>query len=56
VRIHEAGHSGVGVYRAIPRWVLGRHDAYIVTYDSDGRVADYDLIESGYGPTRWTHR
>jgi len=55
VRTHDEGHSEVGVYRAIPRWLLGRHDTYIVTYDHDGRVAHYDLFESGFGGSSWIH-
>jgi len=39
VRTHDEGHSGVGVYRAFPRWLLGRNDTYIITCDHDGRVA-----------------
>ncbi len=54
VRTQDVGRSGVGVYPAAPRWLLGRHDLYIVTYDADGRVAGYDLFENNYRGSRWT--
>ena len=55
-RTHDVGRTGVGVYPAAPRWLLGRHDLYIVTYDAEGRVAGYDLFENSYGGSRWTHQ
>jgi hypothetical protein len=54
-RTDDVGHSGVGVYRAVPRWALGRQDYYIVTYDTDGRIAGYDLVENNFRGSRWTH-
>jgi hypothetical protein len=45
-----------GSYHADPRWVLGRQGTYIITFDGEGRVAGYDLIESGFLATRRTHR
>jgi hypothetical protein len=55
MRTQDEGRSGVGVYRAAPGWLLSRHDLYIVTYDTSGQVASYDLIEDDFGPPRWTH-
>jgi hypothetical protein len=56
MRKQDEGHSGVGVYRAAPGWLLSRHDIYIVTYDAAGHVASYDLIEDDFGRPRWTHQ
>jgi hypothetical protein len=56
MRTHEAGQGDVGVYPASSRWLLGRHDIYIVTYGEDGRVAHFDLIENDFGGSRWTHQ
>ena len=55
VRTQDVGHSGVGVCPAAPRWLLGRHDLYVVSYDADGRVAGFDLFENDYRGSRWTH-
>ncbi len=55
MRRQDAGRSGFGLYAASPRWLLGRHDVYVVTYDAEGRVAGYDLIENNLRGSRWTH-
>src|SRR5690349_19827430 len=47
-RIQDEGRSGVGVYRAVPDWLLSRNDIYIVTFDTAGRVASYDLFEDDF--------
>lgn len=52
----DEGDGGVGVYQAVPNWLLGRRAVYVVTYDSSNRVAHYDLAESSFGNTRQTHR
>ena len=55
IRRQDVGRSGFGLYPAVPRWLLGRHDVYIVTYDADGWVASYDLFEHNFGRSHWTH-
>jgi hypothetical protein len=51
----QPGKAGVGVYPATSRWLVGRHDLYIVTFGEDGRVAQFELLENDFGNSRWTH-